>query len=379
MKIGVLTSSRADFGIYMPLLSKLKEDSFFRVEIIAFGTHLSKFHGFTISEIDFEGFSLIHKISSLISNDDEQSIATSYGLTALKFAEFWAHNNYDLVFCLGDRFEMSAAVQAAIPYGVKIAHLHGGETTLGAIDNIYRHQITLASKLHFTATEKFSQRVLEIIGENNNNIIVNVGSLSIDSIEDFVPICKNEFYDKFNIAQEDFALVTFHPETVAKEKNERFAFEMKKALSKISMKLFLVISMPNADTMGSVFRNQLNQLKSEFPDKVLIVENFGKENYFSAMYYSKILIGNSSSGIIEAASFGKYVINVGERQKDRAQSENILDSTFDENDIIKSTNIALGMGIYKGSNIYSKKNSVNLVIESIKTDFEIQHRPLEIK
>lgn len=369
MKVGVLTSSRADFGIYMPLLSRLKEDSFFELEIIAFGSHLSRSHGFTISEIECEGFSKIHKISSLVSNDDEQSIATSYGLTALKFVDFWAYNKYDLVFCLGDRFEMNAAIQVAIPYGVKFAHLHGGETTLGAIDNIYRHQITHASKLHFTATEKFSQRVSELIGENNN--IINVGSLSIDSIEEFVPISKKSFYDKFNIAQDDFALVTFHPETVAKEKNETFALEMKKALSKISLKLFLVISMPNADTMGSVFRDQINQLKSECPGKVVIIENFGKENYFSAMYYSRIMIGNTSSGIIEAASFGKYVINVGERQKGRATSSNIVNATFEESDIVTSTEIALGMGSYKGINIYSRRNSVNLIIESIKKYYEV--------
>ena len=123
MKIGVLTSSRADFGIYLPLLSKLKNDNFFYLEIIAFGTHLSKLHGFTITEIKKEGFSKIHKISSLISNDDEQAISTSYALTTIKFAEFWSLNKYDLVFCIGDRFEMSAAVQAGIPFGIKAIKL----------------------------------------------------------------------------------------------------------------------------------------------------------------------------------------------------------------------------------------------------------------
>lgn len=368
MRIGFLTSSRADFGIYLPLLSKLKFDQYFELEIIAFGTHLSKFHGFTITEIEREGFSKIHKISNLISNDDEQSIATSYALTTLKFADFWAQNKFDLVFCLGDRFEMSAAVQAAIPFEIKFAHLHGGETTLGAVDNIYRHQITLASKLHFTATEIFSQKVSKLIGGVNN--IFNVGSLSIDSIEDFIPISKNIFYNKFNITQEDFALITFHPETIAKENNESFAIEMRKALSKISSKLFLVISMPNADTMGSLFRNQLNQLKNEIPDKVFIIENFGKENYFSAMHYSKIMIGNTSSGIIEAASFGKYVINVGERQKGRVTSKNIINARFDNNDIVNSTEKALGLGTFSGVNIYSKKNTVNLIIDIIKNNNE---------
>ena len=145
MKIGVLTSSRADYGIYAPLLKKLNTDGYINLEVIAFGTHLSKSHGYTLTEIEKDDYNCIHSISSLISNDDEQSIATSYGLTVLKFADFWRENKYDMIFCLGDRFEMSAAVQAGIPFGLKFAHIHGGETTLGAIDNIYRNQITHAS------------------------------------------------------------------------------------------------------------------------------------------------------------------------------------------------------------------------------------------
>jgi GDP/UDP-N,N'-diacetylbacillosamine 2-epimerase (hydrolysing) len=178
MKIGVLTSSRADFGIYLPLLQRLKQDSFFNLEIIAFGTHLSKYHGYTLMEIEKEVFPIIHKISSLLTNDDENSIATAYGLTIIKFSDFWETVNYDLVLCLGDRFEMSAAVQAGIPFGINFAHFCGGETTLGAIDNIFRHQITLASILHFPTLEKFKFRIASIIGTDKNNH--SVGSLSIE-------------------------------------------------------------------------------------------------------------------------------------------------------------------------------------------------------
>ncbi len=366
MKIGVLTSSRADFGIYLPLLNKLKVDSYFNLEIIAFGAHLSQSHGYTISEIEKEGYSKIHKISCLISNDDEQSIATSYGITALKFADFWANYKFDLVLCLGDRFEMSAAVQASIPFGVKLAHIHGGETTLGAIDNIYRDQITIASKLHFTATEIFSQKVFKII--NDFSKIYNVGSLSLDSINEFKPECKDLFYNKYKITQDNFALITFHPETVAKEKNKIYAIEMRKALAAINSELFLVISMPNADTLSSLFRIQLNQLIKERSDKIIMIENFGKKNYFNAMYYSKVMIGNSSSGIIEAASFGKYVVNVGDRQKGRVISNNIINAKFDENDIYRATIKALELGEYTGENVYSKKNTVKLIIDSIKND-----------
>jgi GDP/UDP-N,N'-diacetylbacillosamine 2-epimerase (hydrolysing) len=364
MKIGVLTSSRADYGIYLPLLNKIKDDCFFELEIIAFGTHLSKSHGFTLNEIEKGKYSKIYCISSIITNDDEEGVATSYALTALKFVDFWQNNKFDLVFCLGDRFEMSAAVQAGIPFNVKFAHLHGGETTLGAIDNIYRHQITLSSILHFTANEIFSKRVIELIGHNKN--VYTIGSLSLYEIEKFKPINKTEFLEKFKLPNKEFVLITFHPETVDTEMNIDFASEMRKALSQIASNYFLVITMPNADTQGSIYRIEIEKLKNEFLSQVVIVENFGKENYFSAMYYAKVLIGNTSSGIIEAASFGKYVVNVGDRQKGRLQSANVINVSFNHQAIIEAIDKAMASKVYVGINNYYNQNSVDLIINHIK-------------
>ena len=284
MKIGVLTSSRADYGIYLPLLKKILLDPFFDLEIIAFGTHLSKFHGYTLNEIEKENFNKIHTISSLISNDDEQAIATAYGLTALKFADFWANNTFDWVLCLGDRFEMSAAVQAGIPFGIKFAHLHGGETTLGAIDNIYRHQITLAASLHFTATDAYKNKVISITGSEEG--VYTEGALSLDNIDSFEVIPEDVFYSKFNIPKEDFALVTFQPETVAVKKNIDYASVMKEALSEIATDINLVITMPNADTSGTIYRQAKDALKKENSNSIVLIENFGKVNYFSAMKYA---------------------------------------------------------------------------------------------
>lgn len=364
MRIGILTSSRADFGIYLPLLSTLKEDSFFELEIIAFGTHLSQNHGFTLNEIESKGFDCIHKISSLLANDDEQSISSSYGITVLKFSDFWQNYKYDLVFCLGDRFEMSAAVQAGIPFGVKYAHIHGGETTLGAIDNVYRHQITLASTLHFTSSKFFSSKVSELIGENKH--VYTVGALSLDKILNFEPLEKTNFYEKFGIQVNDFALVTFHPETISPELNHLYASEMRISLEQILESIFLVITMPNADTMGSIFRAEINKLKNDFPNRIICIENFGKENYFSAMHYCKFLLGNTSSGILEAASFGKYVINVGNRQEGRLQSKNILNARFNKESILQSINEVLDLGDFKGENIYYQEGSSKKIIESLK-------------
>ncbi|MBB1194689.1 UDP-N-acetylglucosamine 2-epimerase (hydrolyzing) [Flavobacterium sp. SOK18b] len=364
MRVGILTSSRADYGIYLPLLQKMKSDSFFEMEIIAFGTHLSKSHGYTVKDIDQDGYNSIHTISSLISNDDAQSIASSYGLTVLKFADFWASHTYDLVFCLGDRFEMSAAVQAGIPFGVKFAHIHGGETTLGAIDNVYRHQITLASKLHFTATAIFKEKVIDLLGSAEG--IFDVGSLSLNDIKSFVSIDRVSFFEKFNIPNEEFVLVTFHPETMSLQDNVRFAQEMKNALATISKKIFVVITMPNADTQGSVYREVIEELKKDFSNRFLLIENFGKVNYFSAMHYAKILIGNTSSGILEAASFGKYVVNVGDRQKGRVQSDNVLNCDFEETDMVTSASQAMSFEKYNGKNVYFKQGVADTIIKIVK-------------
>lgn len=364
MKIGVLTSSRADYGIYLPLLKKMKDDHFFQLEIIAFGTHLSKFHGYTLNEIIKDNYQKIHTISSLLTDDDEQAISTSYGLTVLKFADFWSRNTFDLILCLGDRFEMSAAVQSSIPFRVKIAHIHGGETTLGAIDNIYRHQISLAAQLHFTSASVYREKVKSLTGVSEN--IRTVGALSLDGLNDFKPVEKTIFFTNYNIPDADYALVTFHPETVAIEENVSFADVMKVALTKLLPSLNLVITMPNADTMGSVYRKKAEELKSAYPDKVILVENFGKENYFSAMFYSKILIGNTSSGILEAASFGKYAVNVGDRQKGRIQSENVINSKFEVAEIISAATNAIKSDKYTGGNIYYHHGAADTIIKTLK-------------
>ncbi|RZK65687.1 MAG: UDP-N-acetylglucosamine 2-epimerase (hydrolyzing), partial [Pedobacter sp.] len=257
----------------------------------------------------------------------------------------------------------AAAVQAGIPFGVKFAHLHGGETTLGAIDNVYRHQITLASRLHFPATSHFANRIADLLGNEDN--IFTVGSLSIDELNEMPISSEEEFRSKYDI-KEDFALLTFHPETVSPKENTQHADFVFEALHEISQKILLVITMPNADTFGTVYRSALLKLKSKAESRVVLVENFGKLNYFAAMRYSKLLIGNTSSGIIEAASFGKYVINVGDRQKGRAQSGNVFDIPFSTKKLTDVLEEVLTLGDYTGENIYHIPGTVELIIDNLK-------------
>ena len=367
MKIGVLTSSRADFGIYLPLLKKLKEDSFFDLTIVAFGTHGSPYHGETISEINEGSFNNIDLIQSLLLNDNPNGISTSYGVTVTKFADYWSEKRFDLVFCLGDRFEMSAAVQAGIPFGVKFAHIHGGETTLGAIDNIYRHQITLASTIHFPSTETYMERIAAIIGDDEH--VYNVGALSLDGMEKFQFMDEDVFRNKYEIPDKPYVLITFHPETVHPEKNQEYALDMKSTVRDMSNEYFLVVTMPNADTNGKIYRNAIVELQNKIPEQLLCIENFGKINYFNAMKYSRFLLGNTSSGIIEAASFGKYVVNVGNRQKGRARGGNVIDCDFEADKILRAVSKVKDLGLFEGTNIYKKSNTANTIIDTLKRNY----------
>jgi GDP/UDP-N,N'-diacetylbacillosamine 2-epimerase (hydrolysing) len=335
MRIGVLTSSRADFGIYLPLLKVLQKDSCFQVKIIAFGTHLSMFHGYTKDDILANGLQVDYEIESMMISDTLNGISSSLALTTLKFADFWANHReeFDLVFCLGDRYEMFAAVISGVPYQIKFAHIHGGETSLGAIDNIFRHSITLASKIHFVSTEKYKDRVCELL-DSKENIFVT-GALSLDNINDITLFDIPAFEDLYGInLLKNTVLVTFHPETVAYQKNRTYIKELIGTICYNKNYQFL-ITMPNADTNGNMIRNELIfQLGSA--ENVWIVENLGTKGYFTAMKYCSFLMGNTSSGIIEAASFGKYVINLGDRQKGREAGKNVFHVKIQQNEIQKA-------------------------------------------
>ncbi len=366
MKIGVLTSSRADYGIYHSLLAKIKDDERFQVEIIAFGMHLQDSQGKTIDQIIRDGFDVIHKVGEMPKSDGIFDVSKGYGNLVVDFAEFWSQNKFDLVFALGDRWEMSAAVQASIPFEVKIAHIHGGETTLGATDNIYRHQITLASTYHFTAAEVFSQRVISILGSDKN--VHSVGSISLEDIDKLRLPSWDAVMDRFDIPFNDFVLVTFHPESVGASRNEDYARVAFEALKELAKQRNILITRANSDVMGSLFNQQFERLQELYPNNVSLVAALGKLNYFKAMEQCSFMLGNTSSGIVEAASFAKYVINVGDRQKDRLRNDNVLDIPFDSKEILEATTRLSRLDAYNGGNRYVKEETTDMIIEIISQD-----------
>lgn len=361
MRIAVLTSSRADYGIYKPLLKKLSLREDVMLFVIAFGMHLQKQHGHTIDVIKKDAFGEIHEVEGMPNGDTLQEISAGYGNLITSFASYWDSHSYDVVLALGDRFEMSAAVQAGIPFKVNFAHIHGGETTTGATDNIYRHQISLASSLHFVAADAFKTKVQQITGTAQG--IHNVGALSLDGMENLELPTWNTVRERFNLPDKKFILVTIHPETMNIDQNVIFSEVAFEVLGKLSEQYHIVVTLPNADAMGSLYREQFSMLKEKFSGDVSLIESFGKENYFAAMLASEFLLGNTSSGIIEAASFRKYVVNLGERQGGRLRSENVFDVPFDIGAILNAVRKIENAEPYDKGNNYYKENTANKIIE----------------
>ncbi len=364
MKIGVLTSSRADFGIYIPLLKLLKNDSSFELEIIAFGTHLSISHGYTINEITDSGYDVPHQLITPLTSDTPLELSISIAKTTEIFANFWGENTFDLVITLGDRYEMYAAVSAASPFNIEIAHIHGGETTLGAIDNAYRHAISLFSKHIFVSTKLYKKRAEAIV--ENNVTVHNVGALSIDNLNEIDFLSINEFNSKFDIDLNlPTILSTFHPETVSFKKNETYIKELLASFEELKKTYQIVITLPNTDTMGQMIRDEIMKFGKKYAD-IKIIESFGMIGYLTCMKHSAFLLGNTSSGFVEASFFPKYVINLGDRQKGRFETENILTTPVLKSEILNSVKAIESAKQLVNLNTYGKGTTASEIISILK-------------
>ena len=333
MKIAVLTSSRADYSILYPLLFKLNIDKYFDLKIIAFGSHLSDQHGKTINLIRKDGFKVTYYFNTNSTSDTPSAISKSIAKTILNFTPIWGKHKYDLIIAIGDRYEMFAACASSIPFNISIAHLHGGETTKGAFDDCFRHSITQMSNIHFTATEKYKNRVIELKGDKKN--VYNVGALSIDNLKSMKLYSKKEFKNIFNIdISFPTILITFQPETVNFQLNKQYIKSLIDALHEIK-EYQLIITMPNADTMGNYIRKELEKFILESKNAIKI-ESFGTKGYLTCMKYCSMMLGNTSSGFIEASFFPKYVINLGKRQEGRIITSNINNIQITKNAILKA-------------------------------------------
>ena len=331
-KICVVTGSRAEFGLLFWVMKAIESDPELELQIIATGMHLSYEFGETFREIE-KDFKLNKKIEILLSSDTPIGVSKSMGLAQISFAEAYSELNPDIVVVLGDRFEIFSAACAAMISRIPIAHIHGGEKTEGAVDEAIRHSITKLSHLHFVANEEYRRRVVQL-GENPATVF-NFGTPGLDSIHELKLLPKEVLEKDLDFKFGDKSLlITFHPVTLEVNSGKKQLQELLKALDELS-NTNLLFTKANADTGGREINQLIDDYVARNPSKAKAFTSLGQLKYLSAMQYVDGVVGNSSSGLIEAPTLGIGVINIGDRQRGRRKAASIIDC-IPEMDAIKS-------------------------------------------
>lgn len=321
-KVAVITGSRAEYGLLYWVMKNIQESSDMELQVIVTGSHLLAEHGYTIQTILNDGFTVAAKVDMLLSSDTPVGIAKSIGLGVIGFADVFDRLKPDLIVILGDRFEILAAAQAALPARIPIAHIHGGERTEGAIDEGIRHAITKLSHLHFTAAEPYRQRVIQL-GEQPDNVFT-VGAMGLDNIVRLPLLDRAEFEQAidFQLGELNF-LVTYHPTTLGSTDSAQDFMSLLNALDRFP-EAKIILTKPNVDTHHRSLIQLLDEYAAKHPEKVYATASLGQLKYLSAIKHVDVVVGNSSSGLIEVPLFRKPTVNIGERQKGRLAGETVI-------------------------------------------------------
>jgi len=322
-KICIVTGSRAEYGLLYWLMKKIHDDRNLELQIIATCMHLSPEFGLTYKLIENDGFHINKKVEMLLSSDTPIGISKSMGLGMIGFGEAYAELMPNIVVLLGDRFETLCAAIAACVARIPIAHLHGGETTQGAIDEAFRHSITKMSHLHFAATDEYRKRVIQF-GENPERVF-NVGGLGTDNIKKLKLLSREEFEHSidFKLGSKNL-LITFHPVTLEHASSKEQFQNLLDALDELQ-DTKLIFTKPNSDTEGRIIIQMIDEYVSKNSHKSVAFISLGQLRYLSAMQFIDGVVGNSSSGLAEAPTFKIGTINIGDRQKGRAKAASVID------------------------------------------------------
>jgi len=367
-KICVVTGSRAEYGLLKPLLIQISRQKEWQLQLLVTGMHLSPEFGLTYKEIETDGFPITKKIETLLSSDNPEGVVKSIGLGAIGFADALKELQPDLIVILGDRFEILSIVEAALIFRIPIAHLHGGEITEGAYDESIRHAITKMSHLHFASTEIYRRRIIQM-GEDPN-CVFNVGAIGLDNIKLLKLLSKSEVQKKLNINFKKYNyLITFHPATLNETAASQDFKELISALQKQEDSLF-IFTKSNADNGGRIINKLIDDYVFLHPQTSISFASMGQQLYLSVMQYVNAVVGNSSSGIIEAASLKIATINIGDRQKGRIQPHNIINCSIEQNDIKKAFE-KVKLSSFKKSlqnveNPYGSGNTASSIIKILK-------------
>jgi GDP/UDP-N,N'-diacetylbacillosamine 2-epimerase (hydrolysing) len=320
-KICVITGTRAEYGLLRWVMKGIKEDAGLTLQIVATGMHLSPEFGLTYREIEKDGFQIDRKVEMLTSSDTSVGIAKSMGLGLIGFADALNELKPNLIVVLGDRFEIFAAVSAALVARIPVAHLHGGETTEGAFDEALRHSITKMSHLHFVAAEPYRQRVIQL-GEQPDRVFL-VGGLGIDNIKCLKLLERAELEAALDLKLSSRnLLITFHPVTLETSTAADQMAELLAALAELKNTL-LIFTLPNADTDGRILIQMVDQFVAMHPNSRAYT-SLGQLRYLSCIAHVDGVVGNSSSGLGEAPALKKGTVNIGDRQRGRLQANSVI-------------------------------------------------------
>jgi len=365
--ISVVTVGRSDWGLYLPILEAIRSAPDLQLHLIASAAHLVAGHGRTDETIAADGFTIHDRVQMLLASDSPGAIAASMGLGTIGFAQVYERVRPDLLLVLGDRFEMHAAALAAVPLRIPIAHVHGGEVTAGAIDDALRHAITKYSHLHFASTSCHARRIVQL-GEEPWRVTVS-GAPGLDQLRRLRLLSVEELSAKLGISLDVRPLlVTQHPVTLQSEQAGRQADALLEALSSQSRPI--IITRPNADTRNSDILERLERFAAARSD-VRLVSNLGTLCYFSLMRCAAAMAGNSSSGIIEAASFQLPVVNIGLRQHGRPRSGNVIDCGDSAAEIRaaleRAVSVEFGDHCRSVQNIYGDGHAAGRIVQVLRT------------
>jgi UDP-N-acetylglucosamine 2-epimerase (non-hydrolysing)/GDP/UDP-N,N'-diacetylbacillosamine 2-epimerase (hydrolysing) len=307
------------------------------MSLIVSGAHLAPEFGNTVKEIEADGFPIDERVEMLLSSERPVGVAKSIGVGIIGFAQVFERQRPDILVLLGDRFETFSAAAAALPFGIPLAHLHGGESTEGVIDEAIRHSITKMSHLHFVSTTVYRDRVIQL-GEEPWRVITS-GAPSLDNLRSFTPLSKRELAERIGL---DLTvaplLVTFHPVTLDYENTSSHLRELLDALAEV--KVPIVFTYSNADTASRTVLREIEAFAKNSPHTACVA-NLGNQAYFTLMQHAAAMVGNSSSGIIEAASFALPVVNIGARQRGRLAGANVIHVACMRADIVGAIRTAI--------------------------------------
>ncbi|MEC5396305.1 UDP-N-acetylglucosamine 2-epimerase [Uliginosibacterium sp. H1] len=326
-KIAVVTATRAEYGLLYWLMKALQADPAVALQVIVSGAHLSDRHGLTVQQIEADGFDIAARVVMDLGDDSPAGVTRSLGHATIGFAEALQRLQPDLMVILGDRYELLAAAQAALLARVPVAHIHGGETTEGAVDDAVRHALTKLSHLHFVAAEDFRRRVIQM-GEAPERVFV-VGATGLDNIAQLPLLGEGELAAQLDFPLHDAAqtaapcfLVTYHPVTLGEDS----AADCRALLAALEgfPGARIILTGANADPGREAVERELEAFAAARPDRVLLRASLGQLRYLSAMRWADVVVGNSSSGLLEAPAIGTPSVNVGERQRGRPCAPSVI-------------------------------------------------------